>query len=108
MSEFCGKYRAIVQNNSDPDGRGRVQVTCPAVFGSGVSGWCEPCLPVGTFAVPAVGTPVWLEFQQNDLKKGVWSGTWSSDGIDVVAHILDLEKRLANAESRIERLERRL
>ena len=126
MADFCGKYRAIVQDNKDPENRGRIRVSCPSVFGSSLSGWCEPCFPVGDFYVPDVGKPVWVEFQQNDLKKPVWVGTWLEidggstriikyggatitltsgmvliNGVDVLNSISSLEERVKSLERRL-------
>lgn len=131
--DYIGKFRAVVQDINDPENRGRVTVSCPAVFGSSTSGWCEPCVPVGDFCVPTVGMPVFIEFQQNDLRKAIWSGTWqkvsgSSDkiisyggaticltggkvlinGVDVLSNINSLEDTINSLEKRIASLEKRI
>jgi uncharacterized protein involved in type VI secretion and phage assembly len=74
-----GKYRGTVVDNVDPEGRGRVQVSVPAVFGDGRRNWAEPCVPyagdgVGLLAVPPVGTPVWVEFERGDRDYPVLAG----------------------------------
>lgn len=71
MSTFFGKYRGTVENNLDPMMQGRVQVSVPAVLGSGTLSWAMPCVPyagngVGLFAVPPVGANVWVEFEGGD------------------------------------------
>ncbi len=50
---FYGKYRGIVADNADPQGRGRLRLTLPEIFGAVVSPWAEACLP--PLAGPAFG-----------------------------------------------------
>ena len=57
MKQFFGKYRGKVENNVDPQQQGRVQVSVPAVLGSGSLSWAMPCMPyagpqVGLFTIP--------------------------------------------------------
>lgn len=71
MDTFYGKYCGKVENNTDPNKRGRVQVSVPSVLGDGRMSWAEPCVPyagpgVGFFAVPPVGAQVWVEFEGGD------------------------------------------
>lgn len=80
--KFWGKYRGTVAINADPEFRGRVCCFVPAVLGPGVpSDWCEACMPLGgpgapmgVYMVPLVGTGVWVEFENGDPNKGVWTG----------------------------------
>ena len=79
MSEFFGKYRGQVTRNVDPEMRGRVQVTVPAVLGEGRNAWALPATPyggngVGFFAVPPVGANVWVEFEGGDTNYPIWTG----------------------------------
>ncbi|GAA1383308.1 phage baseplate assembly protein V [Catellatospora chokoriensis] len=79
MKQFFGKYRGEVRANIDPLRRGRVQVSVPAVFGHGRLSWAEPCVPyagrgVGFFAVPPVGTKVWVEFEAGDPRRPILAG----------------------------------
>ena len=79
MTAFFGKYRGTVVNNLDPMQRGRVQVSVPAVLGSGRLSWAEPCVPyagdqVGLFAVPPVGANVWVEFEAGDPDHPILAG----------------------------------
>ena len=47
LKKFYGKYRGTVEQNIDPEFRGRIQCTVPDVLGPGViSGWCEACAPL--------------------------------------------------------------
>lgn len=79
MSQFFGKYRGKVENNVDPLQMGRVQVSCPAVLGSGRLSWAMPSVPyagpgVGFFAIPPTGANVWVEFEGGDTDYPIWSG----------------------------------
>ncbi|MCU0627111.1 MAG: phage baseplate assembly protein V [Gemmatimonadaceae bacterium] len=52
-------------------GKGRVQVSCPAVLGDGSLSWAMPSVPyagsgVGLFLVPPQGANVWVEFEGGD------------------------------------------
>ncbi|GAA1579246.1 phage baseplate assembly protein V [Actinomadura kijaniata] len=79
MKKYFGKYRGTVRANEDPLMRGRVQVSVPAIFGDGRMSWAEPCVPyagngVGLFAVPPVGTNVWVEFEAGDPRRPILAG----------------------------------
>ena len=84
MSWF-GKYSGKVENNVDPLMQGRVQVSCPAVLGDGRMAWALPCAPyggsgVGLFAIPPVGTKVWVEFEAGDADHPIWTGCFWGPG----------------------------
>jgi len=79
MSQFYGKYRGKVENNIDPQLQGRLQVSVPAVLGSGSLSWAMPCAPYagpqeGLFAIPPNGANVWVEFEGGDPDYPIWSG----------------------------------
>jgi len=76
-----GKYRGTVVDNTDPQSQGRVRVRVPEVLGAVDSGWALPCAPyagdkAGAYAVPAVGSGVWIEFEAGDVSRPVWVGCW--------------------------------
>jgi uncharacterized protein involved in type VI secretion and phage assembly len=81
---FYGKYRGMVMSNIDPMQLGRLQVQVPDVGGSTPATWAMPCVPVagmqsGMFALPAIGTGVWVEFEQGDPDYPIWVGCfWGS------------------------------
>lgn len=81
---FYGKYRGMVINNVDPMKQGRMLVQVPDVLGLGVSSWALPCVPFagiesGAYAVPLVGSGVWVEFEQGNPEKPIWVGCyWGS------------------------------
>jgi len=79
MSQYFGKYRGKVENNIDPQLQGRIQVSVPAVLGSGTLSWALPNTPyggsqVGLFTVPPVGANVWVEFEGGDPDYPIWAG----------------------------------
>ncbi len=108
---YFGKYRAVVVDNEDPDKLGRVKFICPEVMGlpdpstapptSVTSGWAWPCFPfgsdwnhassykgqrdhgVGVFAVPEVGSGVWVEFEAGDVNRPIWVGLWHATPIAI-------------------------
>ncbi len=85
MSQFFGKYRGTVQNNTDPMQQGRLQVGVPAVLGQGMLSWAMPCAPfagpqVGFFTIPPVGANVWVEFEAGNPDYPIWSGCFWGNG----------------------------
>src|SRR5215510_2730751 len=82
---FFGKYRGLVTDNGDPFNRGRIRARVPEVLGDIETGWALPAAPyagdgVGTYAVPAVGAGVWIEFEAGDVSNPIWTGCWWGDG----------------------------
>lgn len=76
---YYGKYRGTVENPADVQGLGRVQVSCPSVFGDGTLAWAMPCLPgagsgVGLYAIPPKGAKIWVEFEAGNPDYPIWSG----------------------------------
>jgi hypothetical protein len=79
MTQYFGKYRGKVENNIDPQLMGRIQVSCPAVLGSGTMSWAMPSVPyagpgLGFFAIPPKGANVWVEFEGGNTDFPIWSG----------------------------------
>ena len=81
---FYGKYRGVVADNVDPQGRFRLRLTVPDVLGAGVSLWAEACLPpLSGLApdVPEVGALLWVEFEAGDPDRPIWTGRlWPQPG----------------------------
>lgn len=81
---FLGKFRGTVISNVDPMLMGRLLVQVPDVMGVGISSWAMPCVPFaginsGFFAVPILGSGVWVEFEQGDPDYPIWVGCfWGS------------------------------
>jgi hypothetical protein len=80
--KFYGKYQGTVVQNIDPELRGRIMCLVPDVLGLVPSSWCEACAPLagptgppmGVYMVPPIGAGVWVEFEQGDPNKPIWSG----------------------------------
>ena len=82
---FYGKYRGKVENNLDPLQQGRLQVSCPAVYGEDATSWALPCTPfagkgVGLFFLPPNGANLWVEFEAGDPDYPIWSGCFWGTG----------------------------
>jgi uncharacterized protein involved in type VI secretion and phage assembly len=77
---YYGKYRGYVTDNDDPDKRGRVRVLVPSILGDAETGWAEPVLPfggikdAGLFLVPPPKAIVWIEFEEGDIDRPLWTG----------------------------------
>ncbi len=84
-----GKYRGCVIDNQDPEKRARLKLTIPSVLGDQESDWALPCVPfggsaaVGFFAVPQVDAAVWVEFEEGDIHRPIWTGTFWQQSDDV-------------------------
>jgi uncharacterized protein involved in type VI secretion and phage assembly len=82
--KFHGKYRGTVVNNIDPLQTGRLLVQVADVSGILPSTWALPCLPfagpgTGLYAVPPIGSQVWVDFEQGNPDYPVWTGCfWGS------------------------------
>lgn len=81
-TKYYGKYRGFVVDNGDPEKRGRVKVRVPSVLASATTDWALPCLPFGggagygLFAVPEVDAQLWVEFEEGDVHRPIWTGTF--------------------------------
>lgn len=84
VEKYYGKYRGMVLNNIDPMQQGRIQVQVPDVTGLAPATWAMPCVPVagiqnGFFALPIIGSGVWVEFEQGEPEYPIWvGGFWGS------------------------------
>ncbi len=82
--KLFGKYRGIVINNIDPMQIGRLMVQVPDASNILPSTWAMPCVPFagtqsGMFAVPPIGSGVWIEFEQGNTDYPIWTGCfWGS------------------------------
>lgn len=78
-SRFFGKYRGVVENNIDPLGRGRLLVKVADPLGLISTNWAMPCVPfagpmMNAYSRPLPGTGVWVEFEQGDPQRPIWTG----------------------------------
>jgi uncharacterized protein involved in type VI secretion and phage assembly len=93
--KYFGKYRGTVINNVDPMQIGRIQVMVPDVSNVMLSSWAMPCTPVaginnGMFALPMIGSGVWIEFEQGDPDYPIWvGGFWGTAAeVPVLSHMV--------------------
>lgn len=79
---FHAIYKGICVNTNDPEGFGRIQATCPQVFGNHttLTGWAWPCVqPPGTnIVVPVPNQGVWIQFEGGDPAYPIWCGVWGA------------------------------
>jgi hypothetical protein len=85
---FYGKYRATVLNNVDPMFQGRIQVLVPDVSDFLPTTWAMPCVPIGWkqmgfLSVPPITSEVWIEFEQGNPDKPIWTGCFWGNPVDV-------------------------
>ena len=88
IHRFWGKYSGVVMNPIDLEGRCRMLVTVPDVWGPNFSDWAEPCLPfaglsIGMYIVPPIGANVWIEFRHGNPERPIWTGFWYGDKLHV-------------------------
>lgn len=88
--QYFGKYRGTVLNNVDPLQLGRLLVVVPDVSNVIPTTWAMPCAPVGGaqtgfYAVPPIGSGVWVEFEQGDPDHPIWVGSFWGSAAEVPA-----------------------
>lgn len=88
--KYLGKYRGTVINNIDPMQMGRIQAMVPDVSNYIPTSFAMPCLPLagkqmGHFAIPQIGSGVWIEFEQGDPDYPVWTGCFWGSAAEVPA-----------------------
>jgi len=101
VEPLYGKFRATVIDNVDPMQMGRLMVQVPDVSGVLPSTWAMPCVPFagvvsGMYAVPAIGSGVWVEFEQGDPDFPVWVGCFWGSTAEVPALALATPPALQN------------
>jgi hypothetical protein len=81
-NRYYGKFRGFVHRTDDPLDLGRIQAIVPRLFDDKTpTGWASPCTPYagpdqGFYTVPELGSAVWIEFEEGDLSRPIWSGMW--------------------------------
>lgn len=88
--QHYGKYRGTVIDNVDPMMIGRLMVMVPDVTNIIPTTWAMPCLPFagiqnGFYAVPAIGSGVWVEYEQGDADYPIWTGCFFGSIAEVPA-----------------------
>ncbi|PYX89959.1 MAG: hypothetical protein DMG68_03435 [Acidobacteria bacterium] len=105
-AKYFGKYRAIVFNTMDPEGRGRIQFVAPDFAGEEVLGWALPCFPSTSYskkigsALPRVGATVWVEFERGDPLFPIWSGRFFSSRAETPPSLSHYVERARSRPSR--------
>ena len=92
-NSYYGKYRGTVVNNVDPMQKARIQAIVPDVSNIALTSWAMPCVPIsglqsGVFAVPSIGSGVWIEFEQGDPDYPIWVGGWWGSAAEIPVHAL--------------------
>jgi uncharacterized protein involved in type VI secretion and phage assembly len=87
---WLGKYRGMVLNNVDPMQMGRLQIQVPDITGLAPASWAMPCVPVaglqnGMLALPAIGSGVWVEFEQGNVDYPIWVGCFWGSSAEIPA-----------------------
>lgn len=83
-NEFYGKYRGIVIAPPDPETNGKLTALV-TLGGTPLTMVAEACVPYagiqgGFYAIPTVGAGVWIEFEEGDIDRPIWSGCWWPTG----------------------------
>ena len=88
--KYYGKFRGMVLNNIDPMQMGRLMVQVPDVTSVAPGSWAMPCVPIagiqnGLFAMPMIGSGVWIEFEQGDPDYPIWVGCFWGSAAEIPA-----------------------
>lgn len=86
--KFTGPYKGVVVSNIDPFGYGRLLVRVEDVLGSDPCIWAEPATPLagvanGQYAVPLIGSGVWVQFVNGDPDRAVYTGFWRGGSTEI-------------------------
>jgi hypothetical protein len=86
-TRFLGKYRGVVTNNLDPLQVGRIRARVSDVSGAIDLNWAMPCVPCGLSkrvagSLPKIGASVWIEFEQGDPQRPIWTGCFYASVAD--------------------------
>lgn len=82
FGKYYGRYEGFVVDSNDPEGRGRIKVKCPKVWGDDYPDkWV---LPMGMYAgnkagmhfMPDKDDPVWIGFEYGDPNFPYWQYGW--------------------------------
>lgn len=91
--KYWGKYRGKVLATTDPTVSGRLLCSVASLPGM-LLNWATPCVPYasfqqGFFALPTEGSDIWIEFENGDPDKPIWSGGYWEFGEEPVMPEID-------------------
>ncbi len=75
---FYSQYRGFVYDNKDPNGYGRLQVSCPEIFGDNILDyWAWPAsnfsgMGFGAQCIPQKNDFIWVKFEKGNPRKPLW------------------------------------
>lgn len=76
---WFGIFRAVVVDIEDPMFLDRVRVRIPEVLGNTVTDWVWPKSAASNWSwKPIIGDHVWVEFENGDIDRPLYSGSWYS------------------------------
>jgi len=76
-TKWYGIFRAVVVEVEDPMFLDRVRVRVPEILGNTVTDWAWPKSAVVNCSwKPIVGSRVWVEFENGDIDRPLYSGSW--------------------------------
>lgn len=79
--KYFGKYRGKVTAIDNSEGMWKIKAEVPKLLNGFTTGWALPCFSftmekVKMYLKVSVGDLVWVEFEQGDLDKPIWTGGW--------------------------------
>jgi hypothetical protein len=95
--KYFGKYRGAVIENVDPFRVGRLMVQVPDVSGL-ASAWAMPCVPCDVpkqvaSSLPKVGAAVWIEFEQGDPDRPIWTGCFYTNAAETPSSLRNRNRK---------------
>jgi len=84
IPRYEGIYRAVVNNNKDPQNLRRIKVVVPQITGDQVTDWIWPVL--STKRPPKIGTGTWVMYIGGNPDYPVWIGEFGQAPQGVFSH----------------------
>lgn len=80
-NKFYGEYKGFCSDVNDPENRFRIQVAVPQVYGLATPNiWALPKgVSKNDINPPVKGDPVWVSFENGDVRFPIWSYGWLRD-----------------------------
>ena len=79
-TKHYGKHRGLVVSTLDPDLEGKITISI-TLGGAPLQMVAKACTPYpGFYAIPPEGSGVWIEFEEGDLDKPIWTGCYWRPG----------------------------